>query len=361
MTRLGHPGLVKWTAIIWLIIGIVTATQVVVGMSVAGIPIRAWTLFWTTIVAWLWLATAAPVILWLSRRFPLHRRNWRNLLLHLSVAVTVAVVHAAWTAGLDYVFQPLRYPRSPYWSSFLTAMFSRFNTGLIVYAAIMLIANILDSIARLAQRDADSARLAGALSKAQLSALRRQLEPHFLFNTLNGIAGLIRETRNAEAFGMIAQLRDLLRRVLNDSGRQLVPLSQEVELLESYVGIQTMRFGDRLKVTVNVPAALYSAQVPPLILQPLVENAIVHGIGKRVEGGTVSITAGEHEGMLSMWVTNDGPPVIGGDAGVGISNTRGRLATLYGHDYTFALRNRADARVEALIKVPYRVYAEGRK
>jgi two-component system LytT family sensor kinase len=86
----------------------------------------------------------------------------------------------------------------------------------------------------------------------------------------------------------------------------------------------------------------------------------VHGIGKRIEGGTVSITASKHEGTLSMLVTNDGPPLIGGDPGVGISNTRGRLATLYGHDYTFALRNRADARVEALIKVPYRVHVEGR-
>jgi two-component system LytT family sensor kinase len=347
----------RWIAVIWFVLGIITATQVIVGMTAAGMPVRPWTMFWTTMAAWLLLAFAAPGILWLSRRFPLGRGNWRNLPLHVAAAIGVSVAHAAWTAGADYLFQPLRYARSPYWTDFLAAMCTRFSTGLIVYAATLLIANTLDSVRRLARRQADATRLEGELSKAQLAALRRQLEPHFLFNTMNGIAGLIRESRNKEAVGMIAGLGDLLRRVLNDSGRQLVPLGEEVEFLRSYIAIQSMRFGDRLKVAVNVPRELFGAQIPPLILQPVVENAIVHGVSKRIEGGTICVTAREQHGALFLSVTNEGPPVCGRNSGVGISNTRARLAKLYGGDYLFDLRNGDNECVEAVIRVPYRTFA----
>jgi sensor histidine kinase YesM len=219
------------------------------------------------------------------------------------------------------------------------------------------IASTVDSIRRLAHREAEAARLAGELSKAQLDALRHQLEPHFLFNTLNGISGLVREGRNETAVLMIAGLSDLLRRVLEDSGRQLVPLAEEVSFLESYLELQAMRFGDRLKVTVDIPIELYGALVPQLVLQPLVENAIVHGIGKLVHGGEIRITARESEGMLSIYLYSDGPALslAGGDrTGVGLSNTRGRLVTLYGAGSSVELRNGDQAGVETIIKVPYR-------
>jgi LytS/YehU family sensor histidine kinase len=157
---------------------------------------------------------------------------------------------------------------------------------------------------------------------------------------------------------MIAGLSDLLRRALEDSGRQLVPLAEEVSFLESYVDLQSMRFGDRLKVTVDIPIELYGALVPALVLQPMVENAIQHGIGKLVEGGEVRVTARESEGILSICLYNDGPALsLAGAAertGVGLSNTRGRLITLYGAESSVELRNRDQAGVETIIKVPYR-------
>jgi sensor histidine kinase YesM len=171
---------------------------------------------------------------------------------------------------------------------------------------------------------------------------------------MNGIAGLLRENRNEEAAAMLSGLSDLLQRVLNDSGRQLVPLGEEVEFLESYLNIQRMRFGDRLRVTLNAPDELLSAQIPPLILQPLVENAIVHGVGRRIEGGRISVTVKEDKGTLSLSVANDGPPLNAYTPGVGVSNTRRRLERLYGHDYGFDLRNRDADSVEAVIRVPYR-------
>jgi sensor histidine kinase YesM len=161
---------------------------------------------------------------------------------------------------------------------------------------------------------------------------------------------------------MIAGLSDLLRRVLEDSGRQLVPLAEEVSFLESYIELQAMRFGDRLKVTVDIPLELYAALVPQLVLQPLVENAIVHGIGKLEEGGEIRVTARESEGTLSIYLYSDGPALslleresVGSDrTGVGLSNTRGRLVTLYGAGSSVELRNGDQAGVEAIIKVPYR-------
>src|SRR5262249_22735923 len=145
------------------------------------------------------------------------------------------------------------------------------------------------------------------LSKAQFDALRRQIEPHFLFNTLNAIAGLVREKKNDEAVSMIVGLSDFLRSVLEDRNRQQVPLQQEMELMERYLEIQKVRFADRLQLNVDVPSELLPARVPSLVLQPLVENAIKHGIAKRAQGGAIRVAASRTNGMLSLRVYNDGP------------------------------------------------------
>jgi len=351
-----------WIAIVWLAVGLITAAQVVGGMAALGRQ-HDWTaVFLTTAAAWLIWAAATPLILALSRRFPLTgARRWRNVAVHLVAALAISVVRIAWSAALEWAFNPLDHPDSSFRHEFLTMVYMQFHTGLIIYGATVAIDNTIDSIRRLARREAEAARLAGELSKAQLDALRRQLEPHFLFNTLNGIAGLIREQRNEDAVDMIAGLSGLLRRALDDSGRQLVPLAEEVSFLESYIALQSMRLGDRLKVAVDIPIDLYGALVPPLLLQPLVENAIVHGIAKLVEGGQIRVKARESEGVLSISLYNDGPALslagAGGRIGVGLSNTRGRLATLCGAESSVELRNGDRAGVETIIRVPYRTAA----
>ncbi len=350
-------------AIVWLVVGVITATQVVVGMAALGRHYNWASLFFTTAAAWLIWAVATPVILSLSRRFPLGRAgDWRNLPVHLAAALGISVGRIAWSAALEWAINPLaQYPHPSYRTMFLTMVYMQFHTGLIIYGATVAIDNIIDSIRRLAGSEAEAARLAGELSKAQLDALRRQLEPHFLFNTLNGISGLVRENQNDAAVEMIAGLSCLLRRVLEDSGRQLVPLAEEVSFLESYIDLQSMRLGDRLKVTLDIPIELYAALVPQLLLQPLVENAIVHGIGKLVEGGQIRVTARESEGKLSIYLYNDGPalslPSAGDRTGVGLSNTRGRLVTLCGAGSSVELRNGDQAGVETIIRFPYRTAA----
>lgn len=346
-----------WIALVWLAVGVITGAQVVLGMAALGRHLNWTSLFFTTAAAWLFWAAATPLILALSRWFPLVRDGgWRNLPVHLVAALVISGARIAWSAALEWAINPVQAPHPSYQAMVLTMVYMQFHTGLIIYGATVAVDQIIDSIRRLARREAEAAWLASKLSKAQFDALRRQLEPHFLFNTLNGIAGLVREKQNDAAVEMIAGLSSLLRRVLEDSGRQLVPLAEEVSFLESYIDLQTMRLGDRLKVAVDIPVELYGALVPQLLLQPLVENAIVHGIGKLVEGGEIRLTARETEGTLSIHLYNDGPALsfAGVRTGVGLSNTRGRLVTLFGSESSVELRNCDQAGVETIIKVPYR-------
>jgi LytS/YehU family sensor histidine kinase len=238
-------------------------------------------------------------------------------------------------------------------------------SSIVLYATILAISYVLDARARLARQQTETARLNELLTKAQLDALRHQIEPHFLFNTLNSIAGLVRENRNDDAVNMIAGLSDFLRRVLENSGQsgssQQVPLAEELEFAQRYLDIQKVRFADRLSLSVNVPADLLNARVPSLILQPMVENAIKHGIAKRAQGGEVRIAAARSNGRLTLSVYNDGPgltPPGGSSApGIGIANTRARLTSLYGSDFDLSLRNLPPAGVEAFLSVPFSLAA----
>ena len=150
-----------------------------------------------------------------------------------------------------------------------------------LYAALLGISYILESKERLIRQQIETARLNEQFSKAQLDALRRQIEPHFLFNALHAIAGLVRENRNDAAVTMIARLSDFLRRVVDTSDRHEVPLGEEAQFLQKYLEIQKVRFAERLQLSVDIPEKLLTAQVPSLILQPLVENSIKHGICER--------------------------------------------------------------------------------
>ncbi|WP_219341547.1 sensor histidine kinase [Nevskia soli] len=187
--------------------------------------------------------------------------------------------------------------------------------------------------------------------------MRRQIEPHFLFNTLNAVAGLVREGRNDSAVSMIAGLSDFLRRTLDASTRQQVPLQEEMDFTRKYLDIQKVRFADRLQLSVDVPVELYSAQVPSLILQPMVENAVKHGIAKRVRGGAIRITASRSDQVLTLSVCNDGPSLpsdwTGARPGIGMSNVRTRLTSLYGDAFELTMRNQNAGGVEVSVSLPF--------
>jgi LytS/YehU family sensor histidine kinase len=231
-------------------------------------------------------------------------------------------------------------------------------SSLFLYVMILAVSYALESRERLARQQTETARLNEQLSKARLDALRRQIEPHFLFNTLNAIAGLVREERNDAAVSMIAGLSDFLRRVIKDPNRQVVPLGEEVEFLQRYLDIQKVRFADRLQIVVDIPQEFLPAQVPSLLLQPLVENAVKHGIAKRAQEGTIRIAASRSNGMLTLSVYNDGPGLRADsehtDSGIGLSNIRTRLRSLYGDAFQLDLRNQDPGGVQVTVSVPFR-------
>lgn len=349
-----------WIAAIWSGIALFDATQTVFVMRAEGMH-HAWShLFITLLLFWLPWALATPLVLQLEHRYP--PAQWRRFSTwsaHISACAAIGLLDAAWVAALEKLLNPWAIPAGP--GSFSQLWLHKFNSGLlshvILYSIILLVGYMLDSRARLAVQQTETAKLNEQLSKAQLNALRRQIEPHFLFNTLNAIAGLVRDQRHDDAISMIAGLSDFLRRVVQDSDRQQVPLGEELEFTQKYLDIQQVRFADRLQVNVDVPGELFPAQVPSLILQPMVENAVKHGIAARVQGGAIRIAAFRSNGSITLSVHNDGPSLRTGweksHSGVGISNVRTRLQGLYGDKFEMRLENERTGGVTASVSIPF--------
>lgn len=354
-----------WIALLWSGVGLFDATQTVVVMRTEGMH-HAWPrLFATLLFSWLPWALATPIVMDLAHRFPaIHLRPLSTWLVHCSAAAAINLICAGWRAALEAALNPWANPQGP--GTFTSLWSVYFNNGLlatvIFYISIFGATYILDSRERFAHQQMETARLNERLSKAQLEALRHQIEPHFLFNALNAVASLIRENRNDDAVGMIAGLSDLLRHVLRDSRKQQVPLGEELELVEKYMAIQKVRFSDRLQVELNVPADLLQAQTPSLLLQPLVENALKHGVSKSAQGGWVRIAAARDNGNLTLTVYNDGPKLSPDwramSSGVGLLHLETRLQGLYGTQFRFELESGACGGVQARVSIPYSVAGE---
>jgi LytS/YehU family sensor histidine kinase len=228
-----------------------------------------------------------------------------------------------------------------------------FGTG--VYFALVGIEHALWYMAQAREREAQAARLAAQLAEARLGALRMQLNPHFLFNSLNAITVLVRDQNSAAASRMLELLSDVLRLVLRAGGSHEASLSTELEFLERYLAIEQVRFSDRLRPCIDVDPAIRSATVPQFILQPLVENALRHGISRRADAGLLEVRGHRDGDTLVLTVRDDGPGVgrsLPG-AGVGLPNTRARLAALYGNRASLEIANVDGGGVVATIRLPY--------
>lgn len=197
---------------------------------------------------------------------------------------------------------------------------------------------------------------------ARLRALQSQLEPHFLFNTLNAISTLVAEGNNSAATRMIARLSDFLRLTLDTAETPEISVTQELEFIRRYLEIEQVRFGDRLRVTIDAQPEAARGLVPALILQPLVENAVKHGVLSREQGGSVAITIAQNDGALHLCVADDGPGLskaAHGQHGVGLSNTAARLKELYGDKSHFSIASSPGGGVTAKIEIPFRTAASG--
>jgi signal transduction histidine kinase len=358
----------KWAIIVgfWTFFGALNGTQLYLGLRMEGLHLSIWRVFATDVFGWWpWIA-ATPIVLALGRRFPFERGNWwRVVPVHLIACLLIASAHFAiftYASDLFSPFGPPRVPRS-FWESFLGRATSQFHLDLIIYAATLGMSYAVSYYSQFREREFRAAQLETQLAQAQLQTLKMQLHPHFLFNTLNGIAGLVRDSRNKDAVDMLAGLSDLLRYTLESAGKQEVPLREELEFLELYLDIQQMRFSDRLKVELHVEPETLEALVPNLILQPLVENAIRHGVSRRAASGIVGVRVQRDNGFLRIRIYDDGPGLKRDDGagmveGVGLSNTRARLRQLYGEQQEFSLGERAGAGVEAVMVIPFRLADE---
>jgi two-component system, LytTR family, sensor kinase len=345
----------RWPVIVgtWLGLGFFTAIQNVVFLRNQGLQLPWLRTTFEFLFMWLPWMVATPLVLELARKSSLRLRPHSTWFKHVAAFVSISFITAAWFSCLDELITPTIVHGS-YWDDWFSTLEMQGFFFFVLYCSVLLVGYTVEYRQRLQRQQTESAKLSEQLSKAQLSALRHQLQPHFLFNTLNAVVGLVRDGRNDDAVKMIVMLSDLLLRVLKDSHRLEVSLGEELEFLQKYLHIQKMRFADRLTVRINVPQDLLTAQVPSLVLQPIVENAIKHGIAKRAQGGLIQITAARSNGTLFLDVYNEGPALFHnrGQSGTGLSNLRTRLQALYGDAYSLCTRYWKPSGVEVSISMP---------
>jgi signal transduction histidine kinase len=351
----------RWIAGAWTAGALFDACQTVVIMRLEGRTSPWLPLFLIEFVLWLPWALATPWIVDLALKYPIFRNvSGRTFAVHLAAFAAISVVVESWYAWLQTLFNPWANRRWPtFVDTFSTSLVYQILLFVIAYALILTGTYLLDARNRITRQATEEARLNEQLTRAQLTALRGQLEPHFMYNTLNTIAGLVRDRRDQAAVNMVVGLSELLRRALEDSHRAEVTLAEEVEYLQRYLDIQKIRFGDRLNVDVAIPGDLLRALVPSLLLQPLVENAIKHGISRRVAGGSIRVAGACRERTLCLTIANDGPctqdDLDATRTGVGLVNLRSRLQLLHGDRSDLVLQRAPGEGVEVVVTLPLKV------
>jgi two-component system, LytTR family, sensor kinase len=314
----------------WTVFGLFNANQTYVAAEIRGNPLPADEVLVVAMTdASLW-ALATIAIFWLARRFPLARgRMLSHAAVHLVAGITLSLTRVGVIGSLSRWVEV--FPRHT-----LAALFYRqFHVYLLFYVLLLGIAWAVYYHGRYREREQAAEQLAAGLAEARLQALKMQIHPHFLFNTLNAIAALIPQEAQP-ARRMVARLGDLLRTTLEQEATQEVTLREELEFLEPYLEIEQTRLGDRLSVEFQVEPEALDARVPHLVLQPLVENAVRHGVAPRSEPGVVTIAAALEGGSLILEIRNTGGAARGGPThepgGRGLANVRSRLEQLYGAD-----------------------------
>src|SRR5262245_714312 len=314
---------------------------------------------------YLWLLFI-PVIVLVAARFPLDRTWPVTLAAHLVALLVLAWAHrtlSVWAMERIREIPSLAPfdPRPPRPGPPRGMGPGSLLRGVAPYVALSGAYYLLDYYRKYRDRELKAAQLQRELARAELSALQMQLQPHFLFNTLH-VIGVLMHTEPETAHRMIAQLSDLLRMSLDGMAEPEIPLQRELAFVERYLAIQQVRFRDRLAVRYAVGEDVKGALVPNLILQPLVENAIQHGIAPLARGGSIEIDAQRHDGFLEIRVRNDGKPLSGtspNGSGIGLENTRRRLTRLYGPAAGIALENAPEGGVEARVRIPLRRAGSG--
>ena len=305
---------------------------------------------------WLFLGALLPITYHLGKRFPFRSVQWkRSLIVHLAGALALCVAWA--TLGLLLGLVLDRYPAmGNFPRDYLSWILISIPWSVFMYFTVLGCVHAVAYFNEAREREAHAARLATQLAEARLGALRMQMHPHFLFNSLNAVGVLVRDRNTVAATRMLERLGDVLRQVLRTDLPHEVTLADELEFLAQYLAIEQERFSDRLRVHWSVEERARTALVPSFVLQPIVENAIKHGIAKRADAGRIDITARIVDRYVELSVRDDGVGMSTADVaeGVGLSNTRERLRTLYGNEAALTLKKSPTGGMEVTVRIPLR-------
>jgi len=300
----------------------------------------------------------SPLIFRMARRFELRDHFPRNLLLHLGLSIVLSFVVLSAAVPLTWYLGYPNLVRNPtLLALYRNSAFSIYylHQGLTIYWTTVVVAHAIKYYRGLREGEARTSQLAAQLAQAQLQALKMQIHPHFLFNTLNSIAALLHKDIEA-ADRMIARLGDFLRLTLKRSDAQIIDFEQELEFLKCYLDIEHTRFADRLIVKIEVEPQTLGFMVPNLILQPIVENAIRHGVARKTSSGSIIIRGFRKNGRLVMQVEDNGPGLTydtnGSLSGIGLNNTRARLERCYGENYDLNVTNGVERGVVVTLEIP---------
>jgi len=349
----------KWTLILlfWTLIGLSFASQLYLSSYKTGGSIS-----WGRAVSWslgdwyVWAVVSLPIVQ-LARRVRFDDSKWsRNVAIHLVAGAVFSFVYMVLRAGVGQAQSWLEGQPVGFLETFRPLLIKTFHFNVLIYWVIVSVSHAFDYYRRLQERELRGAELERRLAQARLMALQMQLNPHFLFNTLHAISSLMHKDVEA-ADRMISRLSDLLRYALESTSEQEVPLRRELEFLGRYLEIEKTRFGSRLNVELKIAPDTLDALVPNLILQPLVENAIHHGIEPHAKPGRIELRSRRENAAIRLDVQDNGgglAPGSGPDEGVGLSNTRARLKQLYGEAQRLVLSNAPEGGLVVSVMLPFR-------
>ena len=352
-----------WLVRLGVLAGWVLFTLMVIAISWGGTAVRGRTFDLANTVAWnlgwiIWAGTTFAVAA-LARWYPVERKDLgRNLGRHVLLGLAVVTV----TQGVEFALNHglhLLWPATLRAYAFVELVAYKFHIYFLIYWMVLGATRAFDYYARYRESELLASELDAKFAHAQLSALKMQLQPHFLFNTHHSIISLMLKNETPTAIKMLTRLSDLLRITLKKTDQQVSSLREELEALELYLGIQRERYRERLAVELTIEPAALDAEAPCLLLQPLVENALQHGIDSLAVGGRLRITAQRVQEQLALTVSDNGPGLAPGfdlenGDGIGLRNTRARLWRLYGAHQRFEITRGRDGGTEVRIALPFR-------
>jgi signal transduction histidine kinase len=341
---------------LWTLVGLAFAGQFYLSSSMLGRSITWGQAISYSLADWyVWALLSLPIAQLARRHPPESHLPWRTAAIHLGAALGFALAYVVIRALVGQAQSFLTGEETTFGEIFRPLFVKTFPFNLLIYGVIVSVSHALDYYRKYHERTVQTLELEKHLTEARLQSLLRQLKPHFLFNTLNGIASLMYSDLPA-AERMLVRLSELLRHTMAQTGAPLTPLRTEIAFLERYLEIERIRFRDRLTVSFEIDPATLDAQVPSLILQPLVENAIRHGIEPQVRAGRITLRAVRRDDTLVLTVSDNGGGMPEGGfkrEGIGIGNSRARLRELYGERQQFELLNEAEGGLCVRLTFPF--------